>query len=75
MTRKNMTLPEFLTEAQIEAALKLYKETPTEKLNKALREQILEPNMEEINRKLGQENDPAYLAYAIEYVFNSASGT
>lgn len=29
---------------------------------------VIEPNISRINLALGQENDPMYLAYAVEYV-------
>lgn len=29
--------------------------------------EVMEPNMAEVNRKLGQENDAHYLAYAVVY--------
>lgn len=64
---KYVTLPDFLTEAQIAQVLKL-------KNAKAIREQVIEPNMEEINRKLGQENDATYLAYVCEYVVTRTQG-
>jgi hypothetical protein len=35
--------------------------------------QVIEPNMADINRKLGQENDPRYLTYAVLYVLQRAS--
>ena len=63
-----MTLMDFLTGAQICDALALWKasETPA----KAICEKVIAPNLEAINRKLGQKNDPMYLAYACEHVFN-----
>lgn len=30
---------------------------------------IIKPNMERINKAIGQENDPGYLTYMIEYIF------
>jgi hypothetical protein len=62
---KQVAISDFLTDAEIEKAIKL-------KSQKAVREQIIEPNIERINQTLGQENDPAYLAYAVEYVLRRA---
>lgn len=67
---KHTTLPDFLTEEQIKAAQDLYKKAEPGTFARQCAEQIIKPNMAEINRKLGQENDPRYLAYACEYVFN-----
>lgn len=64
---RTVTLPDFLTEQQIKKATELYPN------REAIREQVIKPNMTEINRKLGQENDPEYLAYAVVYVIMQAS--
>lgn len=60
---KRVTLGQFLSQANINRAQKLYPDV------KAIAREIIEPQIAEINRKLGQENDPMYLAYAIVYVF------
>lgn len=64
---KTITLQDFLTAQQIQQAKKIYnrEEFPAKEICK----QVIEPNIEEINKKLGQENDSMYLAYACEYVF------
>ena len=67
-------LPDFLTEEQIQQAHKIYKEAlavgqlPAARIAK----EVIGPNMAEINRKLGQQNDVYYLAYACEFVFNES---
>lgn len=71
MTARSMTLHDFLTDAQIEQAIKLYEAHGMDATAK-IREQIIEPNMAAINAKLGQENDARYLAYACVYVFMQA---
>lgn len=38
-----------------------------------IEQQIIAPNLERINKALGQENDPAYLAYMVEYVMSQAA--
>ena len=63
----NITLGDILTEREIKQAIALYKKVLPHKLNAALVAKIIEPNMERINRDLGQDNSPAYLAYAVEY--------
>ena len=35
--------------------------------------EIIAPNIERINKALGQENYPRYLAYGVEYIFSRAS--
>jgi hypothetical protein len=70
---KQVTLPDFLTQRQIDHALQLYSGNQGTERHKAIRDQVIAPAMEEINRKLGQENDPDYLTYMVEYVFGAAS--
>ena len=64
---KQMTIFDFLTEAEVEQAAKLCDRI-------AVRDQLIAPNMERINKALGQENDPDYLSFCVEYVM-TRSGT
>ena len=49
----------------------LYREyRGTSAFHDLLVQKIILRNMAAINRKLGQENDPNFLAYAVEYVIN-----
>lgn len=66
---KSITLPDFLTAEQIEAAHQLFKTATPGTFATKCAEQIIAPNLDEINRKTGQANDPKYLAYACEFVF------
>jgi hypothetical protein len=66
---KTMILPDFLTDAQIDAALKLYEVHGMDAAAKICT-QVIEPNMAVINAKLGQENNARYLAYAVVYVLS-----
>ena len=68
---KTMTLPQFLTEAQIAHAVKLYEAHGMDAVGK-IRSEVIEPNIAAINEKLGQENDATYLAYAIVHVCSQA---
>ena len=58
---KQVTIDQFLNESQIKKAIELRKAKDICKV-------IIEPNLDSINKKLGQENDAMYLAYAVEYV-------
>jgi len=64
---RTMTLPDFLTETQIKTVCKL-------RTAKKICDEVIAPNLDEINRKLGQENDPMYLAYACEHVVAQLGG-
>lgn len=61
---KTTTLPQFLTDAQIAAAAKLYADHGMAARLK-IQTQVIEPNLPAINAKLGQDNDARYLAYAV----------
>lgn len=62
---KHTSLPAFLTREQLRECERLYPNRA------AIRDTVISPNMIEINRKLGQENDPEYLAWAVMYVFGA----
>lgn len=70
---KTMKLPDFLTYEQIEACVKIFNENSYVASVRKICEEIIEPNIKEINAKLGQENHPKYLAYAIMYVLTEAN--
>lgn len=70
---KVFTIADFLTDAQIKRCTALWKKD-RDNFHKNVLAEIIEPNMEEINRKLGQDNVAGYLAYAVEYVMMKASG-
>lgn len=63
VARKMVSVTDFLTSEEIKRAMEL-------KTAKLIREQIVEPNIKRINVKLGQENDPMYLSYMIEYILS-----
>ena len=66
---KTVTLPQFLTEAQIREAVCLY-EAHGDDAVPQIQAQVIEPNIDAINEKLGQENDARYLAYAVVYALS-----
>lgn len=70
---KQVSIGDFLTPEQIEKARLVHRAAPPTRLHKWLVEQVIRPNMTEINRKLGQENDEDYLAYAVEYALTMAA--
>ena len=57
---KQATLKDFLTDREIRRAMELQNA-------RAICEEIIRPAIARINRALGQENDPMYIAYAVEY--------
>jgi len=60
-----MRLCDIFTDSEIQRAIDLYSSTPRDKFAAACSEQIIQPVIERINSKTGQENDPRYLAYVI----------
>lgn len=65
---KTVTINDFLTIEEICQARRL-------RSAKEICTQIIEPAIDRINRALGQENSPMYLAYAIEYVISTEAST
>lgn len=60
---KRVTINDFLTWDEILQAQKLKDAEP-------ICEEIIKPNIDRINRILKQQNDPMYIAYAVEFVIN-----
>lgn len=58
-----ITIGEFLTNDEI---LQCSKCTTAEEIEK----EVIAPNIDRINKALGQENNARYLAYAVEYVLS-----
>ena len=65
-----ITLPEFLTEEELAYAQRLFNTAEAGTFAAQCVEKIIAPQIERINRALGQKNDATYLAYAVEYAFN-----
>ena len=64
-----VTLRQFLTTPEIVLAKKMY-DGDRHHYARLVCEKIIQPNIERINVSLGQENDPMYLAYAVEYAMS-----
>jgi hypothetical protein len=62
---KTMSVGEIFSQSDLVRAQELYPDA------RAICEQVIRPQLEEINRRVGQENDPMYLAYALVYLFDS----
>ncbi len=67
---KEITIADILTDSEIDQARKLYGELKdTNTFASRVEDELIRPNIERINKKLGQENDTKYLAYCVEYFF------
>lgn len=72
---RQITIADILTDAEIAQARSLFRELGhTGRFAKTLRKELIESNMARINTNLGQENDAAYLAYAVEHVLFQVGG-
>lgn len=72
---KPLTLNDFLTEEQLKICTDLFKsfnESGESGFAQAVCDQVITPNLLEINEKIGQENNAKYLAYMVEYVLGQA---
>jgi len=63
---KTIRLSDMLTDEQIQQCAALYPN------RERIRDEVVKPNMAELDRRLGQENDPDYLSYTIVYVLGEA---
>lgn len=73
---RTVSLDQFLTVHEIDAAIKLYHELHnTGRFASVLSTSIITPSIERINTALGQENSPLYLAYAVEHTLNQLDKT
>lgn len=72
---KRITIADFLTDAEIKKAALMY-EGGTFDSGRTFADrcaaEIIEPVIGRINAKLGQENDPRFLAYCVEYAMMQA---
>lgn len=70
MLYQTVKLADFLTEAEIAKARRLFKQARRagENVNALIVKDIIVPNLARINEALRQKQDPRYLAYAVEYV-------
>jgi hypothetical protein len=57
---------DFLTDAEIKKAIKLYR-IANGSFHQRCMDEIIKPVITRINKALGQENDPRWLAYAVEF--------
>jgi len=68
---KSVAIQDFLTQGEIERAIDLYAKCAADDNSAPFsilcEREIIEPAIDRINKTLGQENDPKYLAYCVEY--------
>jgi hypothetical protein len=75
MPDKRVLITDFLTEEEIALASQMWRGRWLEdgkSYAQRVADLIIRPNIERINKALGQENDPMFLACAVEYVLGSA---
>lgn len=75
MPGRMISVGDFLTQEQAKRAIQIWAKHPSggKPFIDEIVATIIEPNMTEINRKLGQENNARFLAYAVEYAMIHAS--
>jgi len=74
MTDKTMTIRDILsTDKLLAEAVRLYEHNEIGSNLHSQLVKLIEPHMDEINKRLGQENDVSYLAYAVEYALMQAT--
>lgn len=71
---KTLTLVQILTKEEMKEALALYGKCENHLFAERCAAEIIRPVIERINKSTGQENDPKYLAYCVEYAFMKSKG-
>lgn len=72
MPRKQYTIGDLFTDAEVAKALGIYNQAPFGTFARRCAADVVTPALDRINKKTGQENDALYLAYMIEHSFISA---
>lgn len=70
---KTIALEDVLTPSEIEQARALYKAESEESFNARIVREIVEPNLDRINKATGQVNHPRFIGYAIEWCLMNES--
>ena len=65
------TIGELFTASEIKAAVSLSESCKPGQFNALVVEKVINPALERINKTTGQENDPRYLGYLLEYGINN----
>ena len=73
MIEMTLTIGDILTPAEIKKVRALYDKKGIAGFANECCDKIIKPNIERINKKIGQECDPKFLAYAVEYALLQAS--
>lgn len=68
---KYICIGDFLTDDEIQQVLDIVK-AGYHRPVQVICDKITKPNSERINKALGQENDPKFLAYMIEYAIRQS---
>jgi len=71
---KTITVGEILNPKEMKEALKLYKIAERHKFAERCAAEIIRPAIKRINKNTGQENDPMYLAYCVEFSIRKSQG-
>ena len=72
---KTIPIGSILTNDEMKEALELYDKSETHQFAERCAAEIIRPVIDRINKNSGQENDPKYLAYCIEYAIMKSRGT
>lgn len=70
--RPTISLSDFLSEADIKKCIEIWATKPEHEHARTIASEVIEPQLVQINQKLGQENNPLYLAYVVCYAIQQA---
>jgi hypothetical protein len=67
-------LGQLFSDDALNQAIRIWRDDRDNFHNRVLKE-VVEPAMANINKVTGQENDPRFIAYALEYAFMKGGST
>lgn len=71
---KTGTIGDILfNEQQVARAIELFRTCRAGTFAKTICDELIQPQITEIDERLGQQNDPLYLAYVIEHAITQAT--
>jgi hypothetical protein len=75
LAMRQATLSDILyTPAQYDEAVRLYNTVQSHQFAKILARRVIQPNLRAIEKRVGQQCDATYLAYAVLYAFTKQGG-
>ena len=67
-----VTIRDYLTDDEIRQGIEMFK-TSSSNFARKFADEVISPVIQRINTKLGQQKDPLFLAYAVQFVIEKVA--